>query len=66
MSVSFNEALPPATLADAQKILELLLSRNAEIAEDAALLAAAIRVERLYLERALEGVNNTFAEDDDD
>ena len=66
MSACFNDELPPATLSDARKLLELMLKRNEELAEEAALHAAALRVERLYLERALEGVKNTEAEDGDD
>ncbi|MDR0673346.1 MAG: hypothetical protein LBF93_06750 [Zoogloeaceae bacterium] len=59
------EGLPPATLEDARKVLELMLSRNEELSEEAALLAAAVRVERLYLNRALEGVKNAQEEEED-
>jgi hypothetical protein len=65
MSACFNEDLPPATLPETEKVLELMLERNRETAEDAALLAATIRVDRLYLERALEGVRNAGKDNDE-
>ncbi|GHT90037.1 hypothetical protein AGMMS49545_02210 [Betaproteobacteria bacterium] len=59
------EALPPATLEDARKIVAFLLHRNEELTEQAALLAAGVGTNRLYLERALEGIQNTVEADDD-
>jgi hypothetical protein len=54
-----SDYIPPATLADARKMLVMALDRNKELSERATKLAAALRAERLYLERALEGVKNT-------
>lgn len=62
--MSFDN-LPPATLADARKIVEFLLKRNEELTGQAALLAAGVGTNRLYLERALEGIKNTVGADDD-
>ena len=53
-----NAHLPPPTLEEATRLVELAMRNLAEVAEEVALASAMLNANRLYLARALEALES--------
>ncbi|MDR1889429.1 MAG: hypothetical protein LBQ81_08665 [Zoogloeaceae bacterium] len=60
-----DELPPPPTPQQARALIQLALDHCEELSETAILLGASIRASKLYLERALAGIDVLLEEDDE-